>query len=981
MCFYYVKNKLSSIIILVFFYIIESNIIFIKGKDNLELNPLHILNQWSTYPSRSVAPKGIFPLTSIDPINGTLFDAQSFKELIDITKISEKNSTNNNKLPLIAPVELFCAHLQPIFNCLMKKSSQKYSSISNNLAIFNTDDNLTWYIFKGAHAKVAPGYIITPSINDLNSNTYLRGDLKTNIKLDSMIDPNIQTILSLIINSDINLVFDENSEFHKFFHPKNTSISNIGIYFHGNGEYSSGWLLPGTVVYAAVKGLVRQSSVFENLWVREREFSLQLSSSEAWYANGKYVHFSLGMFSLYILNIINNETVNNLRTSKYTLSASPLISDIKNKSNFVSDFLIMEYASGLHLHEIRKRIKSSTAVMYYNMTDDWYGWFNNALFLLYTWLSLISTFSMTGRFLYMHCDLHDNNIIVRNVSNQLPSRILFTEMRRLITLDSINIIDFMFSWIPQERGQRNSPGPCSTQFKGCIADTESLNALLVGYIFELNIYPFEPTPIQTSKYREIHMKSIQLVETLSNIPEWRRISNYYVGGAIEWYKQWRRYGTDVTDISTYSLNEEFEGIMKVCDYLQDVLKSNNVSQKEPCISFEAYLRGYSMFSYRIMRVGMCIRKNITSISKNSTIGLKYSHNNLKLSTEASISFWDASRLTLFIYWNIATSNLKTCFPPNFIDKEFYNFYLTSNEIIKLYPYHCKLIINCLNDDNKILENKFNNLKDVSKNIQGFSYIYESPEDTLLLIYNHFMNQKGDETLERQSKKILRKGSLKNINLETIKKLNGPLGKIIDTSKTFNDALRTFEIEEFLLDRWIHKLYYGMNFSLSFLLVGLRFLFRVEPTITGQKNLGSQFLTSLTKASIILNEDGQDGIKNSEILYDKSEEQIYEVCMLFINVFTEISFDINNEKNPKEKCITKNLVSLKYKKHPDYPALYQYIRQKFYDNNGEERVNFPKHVECQDQGTKNKSKNINFIKQGLCDQLIKPLGFINISIYN
>ncbi|OII77483.1 hypothetical protein cand_016430 [Cryptosporidium andersoni] len=978
MCFYYVKNKLSSIVILVFFHIIELNTIFIEGRDNLELSPLHILNQWSTYPSRSVAPKGIFPLTSIDPINGTLYDAQSFKKLIDITKISEKNSTDNDKLPLIAPVELFCAHLHPIFNCLMRKYSQKYSSVSNNLAIFN-DDNLSWYIFKGAHAKVAPGYIITPSINDLNSNTYthLRSDLRTNIKLDSIIDPSIQTILSLIVNSDKSLVFDENSEFYKLFRPTNTSVGNIGIYFHGNGRYSSGWLLPGTVVYAAVKGLVRQPSVFENLWVREREFSLQLSSSEAWYVDGKHVHFSLGVFSLYILNIIDNEGPNNSRTSKYTLSASPLIPDIKNRSNSISDFLIMEYASGLHLHEVRKRIKSSTAVMYYNMTDDWYGWFNNALFLLYTWLSLISTFSMTGRFLYMHCDLHDNNIIVRSISNQIPSRILFTEMRRLITLDSINIIDFMFSWIPQERGQRNSPGPCSTQFKGCIADTESLNALLVGYMFELNIYPFEPTPIQTSKYREVHMKSIQLAETLSNIPEWRRISNYYVGGAIEWYKQWRRYGTDVTDVSTYSLNEEFEGIMKVCDYLQDVLKSNNISQKEPCISFEAYLRGYSMFSYRIMRVGMCIRKNITSISKNSTIGLKSSHN-LRLSTEASISFWDASRLTLFIYWNIATSNLKTCFPPDFIDKEFYNFYLTSGEIITLYPYHCELIINCLNDDNKILENKFNDLGGVSKNIQGFSYIYESPEDTLLLIYNNFMNQKSDETLERQSKNVLSRGSLKNINLETIKKLNGSLGRIINISKTFNDALKTFEIEEFLLDRWIHKLYYGMNFSLSFLLVGLRFLFRVEPTITGQKNLGLQFLISLTKVSRILNEYEQDDTKNYEILYDKSEEQVYEVCMLFINIYTEISFNIN-EKSPKENCRNKNLVSSKYKKHPDYPALYQYIRQKFYDDDGEERVHFPKHVECQDQGIKTKNKD--FIKQGLCDQLIKPLGFINIPIYN
>ncbi|KAH8581502.1 uncharacterized protein ELE39_000563 [Cryptosporidium sp. chipmunk genotype I] len=957
-----------------------------QDKKDLQESYKYALSEYSDYPPQHQIKKFKFDLYAKDPVCGLPEDREEYLELLSITRQYESTLLQmvpkGKELAQLVPVELFCAQMHQIFKCLLRNIPSSSSKDPLNL-IFKTAAGKTWLVFKGSHAKVVAGYMTTPSHsyhveNDFHliSDKYNQNERKF-----------------LYVNKDENLNFDPNSEFFKFFRPRSTPMSNLRVFFHGNGIYSSGWLKDGVTVQVAIKGQIRNHSQrFEVFWNREKEYTLFLSSSEAWKTYQGYVNFVPGVFSLHSVSvsIIENnisghfkgttqhihKSSKNQNLVSIKVDSNQIIPNLKNNKNQFSEFLIMEYSHGMKFNDFKKRLKSLAAVYHYNITDDWQGWFNNSLFLLYMGFSIISTFSTTGRYLYMHCDLHGENIIVQNIPSMTLSRILFTNMQKLVKLENIRIIDHMFVWTPKNIGDRNRSIPCTDLQEVSVTDTECLTALLLGPLFRWDYYPFETNPENTENFKMISKKSLDFFERIMNIPEWRRISSYYVGKAPEWYHQWKRFGSKSSDISINTFNEQFEGIMMVCDYLQNFMAENGVLQDSPCIQFHSYLRGYVMFSYRAMRVGYCVKQHISKILSN----LK----SFEIGTipNLSISYWDLSRLSLLFYWNLLASNMETCLPVHNENQGFvFGFGGGIQAILK--KEQCNVVKGCILEENQMFTAKLNKMKKVNDEIHGYSIYEQGPAKSMKSSYDNFMKHIRSQEFKNQ-KIISPNRDLQNLTLETISTLDGDLGKGISNKATnIIEAKKTFDYEEFLLDRWIFNLYYQSNLSLSLTLVGLRYSFRVESSFSGKKGQLNSIIKLLKTSALILN------ILPHETR-DLSEDEILLSCDMFYKTYYEIAIQkyINNGEN-KESCkkvleeITLDRNYKRFKSSQKFNKYVEEIKNSLFESNGQQKLNIinPEYICKYDflNVDARASPNNEIIRQGFCNILIKPLKYINIKI--
>ncbi|OII72187.1 uncharacterized protein cubi_01520 [Cryptosporidium ubiquitum] len=960
----------------------ESNI---QNEQDLQGTYKTALSGYSNYPQQHQIKKYKFDSHAKDPVCGLPEDREEYLELLSITRQFE--STLLHKVPKgkqlaqLIPVELFCAQMQPIFKCLLRKNSSSSSKDPLNL-VFKTATGHTWLVFKGSHAKVVAGYMTTPShgyhIEDdfqFISDKYNQDERKF-----------------LYVNKDESLHFDANSEFYKFFRPRSTPMSNLRVFFHGNGIYDPGWLKDGVTIQVAIKGqIIKNFQRCETFWNREKEYTLFLSSSEVWKTYQGYVNFVPGVFSLYSISVSMTETSNtnylkgthqhNKALNKQNLvstkvDSSQIISDLKNKDSQFSEFLIMEYSHGMKFDGFKKRLKSLAAVYYYNLTDDWQGWFNNSLFLLYMGFSIISTFSTTGRYLYMHCDLHGDNIIIQNVPTMTLSRILFTNMQKLVKLENVKIIDHMFVWTPKNIGDRNRSIPCTDLQEISVTDTECLTALLIGPLFRWDYYPFEIAPESTENFKMINKKAMNFFEKIMNIPEWRRISSYYVGKAPEWYRQWKRFGSKSSDVSINTFNEQFEGIMMVCDYLQDFMAENGVLQSSPCVQFHSYLRGYAMFNYRAMRIGYCVKQHISEILSNLI------NTETKTISDLRISYWDLSRLSLLFYWNLLASNMETCLPSH-NEKQGFVFEFGGVQAV-LKNEKCSVIKQCILEENRINKAKLQKLDIVNDKINGYSIYNKGPSKSLKNSYDSFM--KHIRSQEFKSQKINSSNrDLQNLTLETISVLNGDLGKGISNKATnIIETKNAFDYEEFLLDRWIFNLYYQSNLSLSLTLVGLRFSFRVESSFTGKRGQLNTILKFLKGSASILD-------ITSNGTRDMSENEILLSCEMFYKTYYEIAIKkyIDDSKN-RENCrkVVEGIESdrnyKRFKSSPKFNYYSEDIKNSLFESNGQQKLKIihPNYICKYDFLNFNTkaSPNNEIIRQGFCNILIKPLNYIDIKVY-
>lgn len=950
-----------------------------------------VLSDFSNYPQQHQIKKFRFEGYSKDPVCGSSDDREEYLELLSISRQFEptllERVPKGKELAQLIPVELFCAQMQPLFKCLLRRVPSSASKDTLNL-IFKTSLGNTWLVFKGSHAKVVAGYMTTPSYgyhygdsSQLSSDRYSQEERKF-----------------LHVSKEDTLNFDVNSEFYKSFRPESTPMSNLRVFFHGNGVYSSGWLRDGVTVQVAIKGQVRKNSQkCEILWSREKEYTLFLSSSETWKTYQGHINFVPGVFSLYSISKsissmptanrfkgtdnIKHKTVFNCNASApIKVESKLIIPDSNDKNVHFSEFLIMEYSHGMKFNELKKRLKSMSAVYYYNLTDDWQGWFNNSLFLLYIGFSIISTFSTTGRYLYMHCDLHGENIIVQSLPSMTFSRILFTNMQKLVKLENIKIIDHMFVWTPRNVGDRNRSVPCTDLQEVSVTDTECLTALLLGPLFRLDYYPFETSPENTENFKMINNKALDLFERIMNIPEWRRVSSYYVGKSPEWYHQWKRFGSRSTDISINTFNEQFEGIMMVCDLLQSFMAENGVLQKTPCVQFHSYIRGYTMFNYRAMRVGFCIRQHLSEILSN----MEYTEAVFGSNTSPSfrISYWDLSRLSLLFYWNFLANNMKTCLPSH-NKEQGYVFGFEGGIQATLNDKHCSLVRNCILEENQLFTARLQKLSKTNDSILGYNIQNDNPNESMRNSYESFIKHIKNHELKNPSFKSQRK-SLNELDLETILTMDGDLGRgISNKAKNIIETKKAFDYEEFLLDRWIFSLYYQSNLPLSLTLIGLRYSFRVESSFSGKRGHVNSIIKLLRASALILN------LLPSGEKDDMSERDIMLSCDMFYKTYYEIVLGERKYTEGEQDCreviekIASDLNYKRFKSNPRFSIYLKEVRNLLFDSDGQQKLNIinPDYI-CKynpfDIDAK-VSPNNEIIRQGFCSVLLKPLNNIYFEI--
>ncbi|KAF7456925.1 Protein kinase-like domain containing protein (HCD family) [Cryptosporidium felis] len=935
-----------------------------ESKSSMEVDqfsPVDFLSIYSNFPDSLTIKKFKFDRFARDPVSGTPEDREEYLELLSITKQFESTllSESSEEILYSIQTELFCAQMEPVFKCLIHKPSSSDSQIPT----FKTVSGFTWLSFKGTHAKVVAGYMTTPSFESPSGMGY-------QLTVDRY---NLDELRFLHVDKTGTLEFSSSSKFSKLFNPTSTPLSNFKVYFHGSGKYTSGWLMDRVTVQVAIKGQVRRNSKSESLWDREKEYTLFLSSAEAWKTYNEHIYFVPGIFSLYTITNSGKSRLGGSRkdySSKYRVISKQIVPSL-NKSH-LSEFLIMEYSSGMKFHYIQRRLKSTAAVQYYNLTDNWQDWFNNSLYLLFVGFSIISIFSTTGRYLYIHCDLHGGNIIVNNIPTFTLSRIIFSNLRKLLKIEQISIIDHMFVWTPKNIGDRNRSNPCTDIQHTSLSDTECLTALLLGPLFRWDYYPFESQPENTDNYKYINKKSLDLFEKIMDIPEWRRVSSYYIGGVSEWYHRWKRFGSKFKYTSINTFNEQFEGIMLVCDYLQKVMAENGIPQETPCVQFHSYLRGYSMLSYRAMRVGFCLRDNISRILSDIR------PNQINRSMDIQISYWDMSRLSLLFYWNLLASNLDSCLPPH-EEEEGFTFGFGEGLKAVLYKRHCNIVKECLLRENKTFSERFENVRKVKEEIHGYEILSNEPSETLKKTFKLFF-----EHLNKAEIKNFRSAGstpgLQNLKIETILELNGNSGNGISSkAKDIIETKKTFDYEEFLLDRWIFNLYYQLGLPLSLTLVGLRYSFRVEPTLNGNRgHLNS--IMKFFKMSATMQNLFPTGTN------DMSENDLLLTCDMFYRTYYETSIQYYLSTNGKCASIIEEINSnpnyINFKSNVNFKSFQEEVSNLLFKNGKQKLFIIDPNYICTLDFLASNAKvtpNNEIIKQGFCDILIKPLSNIKISI--
>ncbi|KAH8738963.1 hypothetical protein FG386_003288 [Cryptosporidium ryanae] len=956
----------------------------------------------SNYPAQTRSRKFKFDDHLIDPVAGSSENRQSYLELLNFSKENESDLVSQvptgKELAQLMPVELFCTHLSQLIKCLVKNFSP--SSRDDGHLYFKTPSNFTWLVYKGSHGKVVVGYLTSPSSRIRYNNDGIEDDEYHSNVSSERYSSNEREFLYVNLRDTLKL--DTTSEFYKRFKPSHSgSMSNIKIYFHGNGLYYPGWLEEGTTAQVVVKGEIRMNNNKSDMfWAREREYTLFLSSSEVWRSrDNKYLNFVPGIFSIYhIVNYSNNSNFKGRYASNVnsnTLSSRHLIEDIKNRNSSLPEFMIMEYTRGMRFFELLRRLKSISAVYFYNSTNDWQGWFKNALYLFHLSLYIVSTFSTTGRYLYLHCDFHGNNIIVHNVPSNTLSRILFTNMQKIVKIERIKLIDLMFVWTPKNVGDRNKSNPCTEGHEVAISDIECLNSLVLGRLFLWDNFPFDSTPEKTDSYLKIYKKSKELFGYIYNIPEWRRISSYYIGGGPEWFQQWRSVGKSNKKVSINTFNEQFEGVMVVCDYLSKFMSTNEVPQ-EPCFSFGSYLRGYNLLSYRIMRVGNCIRRNVGHFFKNIS-----DFKNERISNSIEIPYWELSRLTLILYWNILATNMRTCLPPSSkgnsqgdYSESSYRFEFSSK--VKsgsdvrlnttLERKHCDIILSCLDGEDNEFKEKYERLYKVNNEVNGFKFTGIHGTSSLKSAFSTFIK---DVRQNENNESYSTSRSLNNLKLETILALNGNNGfGVSDKSPNLVRSQKIFDYEEFLLDRWIYNLYHQHSFSPSIVLAGIRYSFRIEPTLSGKSGKIINILEYIKRSAFISgfianNDPKLPASANSE--RDISEAELAHSCNMFYLTYYVIAIGFYAKEDERCSRVLENIYSSagydKFTRHKEYRKYYDEIKSVLFAENGDQELFIiDKNNICTynyfDIGSNN-TPNSEFIHQGFCEVLLKPLKNIKL----
>ncbi|KAH8738965.1 hypothetical protein FG386_003290 [Cryptosporidium ryanae] len=521
---------------------------------------------------RSISPR------RISVVELEMGPQEMVKTLTIEAKRMEENKEGINK----GSAELACGRYNFLFHCevieiqsaVLEKKKDKYLYTVRDM----DNRNYAWNTAQGTYGRVVFGYIEVPAAGE-----------------------RFHTATSAF------------STFYKL----PDVLTGVKVLFHGGGKYPPKYLLPGMKISVAIKSYFRGIYRIARLvWNREREILYSLSKEFWTDGMGDPVTHTPTVFSVHYQNPV-------------TKKQEVLFQDQENRKALVSELLIMERITGQTFFEVLVYLQDAKLFSWLEKTNSWELWFRAIYKLQWNLNHVLQSFMTSGYVLYMHCDLNRSNILL-----SIPE-LTFDHRRNLINITSMNtwdvrLIDLSFVWVPSALRSRNMNSICSQVNKGAIFS--DANYLYVC-IIELFKVPQKDLPISRPSplYKTVRERSIKFWELLDSINEWWAVGVNFIGRNSSTHT---RYKIRRPDIGGNTYNECIEGLMLMSDVYDSYAKKFGVRIPHNSFSPESYLRGYLHLSFRLSKLGLCIR---TKIAENW---------GLLKSIVPSMSYFDFSVLTL-----------------------------------------------------------------------------------------------------------------------------------------------------------------------------------------------------------------------------------------------------------------------------------------------------------------------------------------------
>ncbi|OII77481.1 hypothetical protein cand_016410 [Cryptosporidium andersoni] len=482
-----------------------------------------------------------------------------------------------------------CTYFSSFIYCDMDKNNNTLLlDDPSKFPWITSDKKLSWSVFGGTYGDVVCGLLRGGShlLEIKNHESFLSSTY--------MIDYNS------IYNTYINHSYYKNSRFLRHYEDMNICIKSFRstdipsyIDIWNREQYILKWL--NNDIWKVGNIDVSFVPLIITITMRNKEDKLERSDSN----NKQYNYNILFPISLYETNYPWN-----IYSNKYW-----------------SSFLIMERIWGPSIADVARYLISDEVLNWIQKSSEFLYYWNIALLkLLFMHFASLVSFSLTGRLIYQHCDLHANNIFIiskfwrPSIYNQLfePINNPYELISDIIfkPFNEMRILDFTFVNVLYSYVERQSINICKTLGEISLNDIENWIAFIFDFNMDINI-ALEKSNIFL-RYQPLEI----LIENLMENNNWNLIKPYFMGNSKYWWIRWsfkHKYTFDETFNNYLTFDSS---LRKTLDILEIEYKKNiNVSipgymeriNKEfnNAISFEVYLRGYFYVPFDLMIFGHC----------------------------------------------------------------------------------------------------------------------------------------------------------------------------------------------------------------------------------------------------------------------------------------------------------------------------------------------------------------------------------------
>ncbi|KAL7067197.1 hypothetical protein ACR3K2_22980 [Cryptosporidium serpentis] len=523
----------------------------------------------------------------------------------DRIRLIETTSENENRLlyeSRFLQVELsdlekyiglytICTYFSSFIYCDVDKNNNSSLLLDNPLKFpwITSDKKLSWSVFGGTYGDIVCGL--------LHGGSYVL-EIKN---YESFLSSTYMIDYNSIYGTYINHSYYKNSRFLRYYENMNICIksfrsTNIPSYIDiwNREQYILKWL--NNDIWEVGNIDISFTPLVITIAMRNKENELKKSDS-----NNKQYNYNI----LFPIRLYETNYPWNIYSNKYW-----------------SSFLIMERIWGPSIADVARYLISNEVLNWIQKSSEFLYYWNIALLKLsFMYFASLVSFSLTGRLIYQHCDLHANNIFIisklwrPSIHNQLfePINNKPYELIGDIIFKSFNevrILDFTFVNVLYSYIERQSINTCKTLGEISLNDIENWMAFIFDFNMDINI-ALEKSNIFL-RYQPLEV----LIENLMKNNNWNLIKPYFMGNSKYWWIRWS-FKHKYTFDATFNNYLTFDSSLRKTLYILEIEYKKNINVSIPkymkrinkefnnAISFEVYLRGYFYVPFDLMIFGHC----------------------------------------------------------------------------------------------------------------------------------------------------------------------------------------------------------------------------------------------------------------------------------------------------------------------------------------------------------------------------------------